>query len=264
MSEDTIRFDDGAAYEAMMGRWSLLVGAKFLDWLGPLAPRARWLDVGCGNGAFTELIVQRCAPADVQAVDPSAAQLAYARGRLPAGSPVTWTLGDAMRLPVGDAAVDVAVMALVLFFVPEPAVGVAEMCRAVRPGGLAAAYHWDILGGGLPLEAIHAGMRELGLAPLLPPSAAAADLEASAALWRGAGLQHVQTCRIEVQRRFEGFDDYWQTAVRSSQMRSVLDRLPPGRIAELEVKVRQRCEAVDGSGDWVIDARAHAVSGSKP
>jgi ubiquinone/menaquinone biosynthesis C-methylase UbiE len=38
-----------------------------------------------------------------------------------------------------DAAGDAAVMALVLFFVPEPAVGVAEMCRAVRPGGVVAA-----------------------------------------------------------------------------------------------------------------------------
>ena len=78
MADTTIRFDDGASYENMMGRWSLLAGAQFLDWLG--APDgARWLDVGCGNGAFTELVVTRCAPASVQAVDPSAAQLAYAR-----------------------------------------------------------------------------------------------------------------------------------------------------------------------------------------
>jgi ubiquinone/menaquinone biosynthesis C-methylase UbiE len=84
MPDQTIRFIDGASYEAMMGCWSLLVGERFLDWIA--APRgARWVDVGCGNGAFTELIVQRCAPSAVQAIDPSEAQLANVRRRLDAG-----------------------------------------------------------------------------------------------------------------------------------------------------------------------------------
>ena len=62
MTDPRIRFDDGAAYEDFMGKWSLLAGDTFLQWLAP-APGARWVDVGCGNGAFTELLVQRCAPA---------------------------------------------------------------------------------------------------------------------------------------------------------------------------------------------------------
>src|SRR5262249_30678828 len=45
MSEPQIRFDDGAAYERMMGTWSRLAGAVFLDWLKP-APGLRWVDVG--------------------------------------------------------------------------------------------------------------------------------------------------------------------------------------------------------------------------
>src|SRR4051812_24453230 len=80
MSEPAIRFEDGAAYERMMGTWSRLAGSVFLDWLAP-HPGLRWLDVGCGNGAFTELIAQRCAPAAVDGIDPSDAQLAFARGR---------------------------------------------------------------------------------------------------------------------------------------------------------------------------------------
>ena len=67
---EQIRFDDGAAYERFMGVWSQLAGAAFIDWLAP-AQGLRWLDVGCGNGAFTELLVERCAPASVDGIDPS-------------------------------------------------------------------------------------------------------------------------------------------------------------------------------------------------
>ena len=58
MADRSIRFDDGAAYERFMGKWSQLAGETFLDWLTP-EPGLRWLDVGCGNGAFTEMLVER-------------------------------------------------------------------------------------------------------------------------------------------------------------------------------------------------------------
>ena len=125
MADEQIRFDDGEAYEDFMGKWSLLAGHAFLDWLAP-APGLRWLDVGCGNGAFTELLVQRCAVREVLGVDPSDGQLAFARTRLPR-APVRWERGDAMALPCDDASVDCAVMALVIFFVPEPARGARHL-----------------------------------------------------------------------------------------------------------------------------------------
>ena len=55
MPDAQIRFDDGAAYEDFMGKWSQLAGDTFLHWLAP-PPGLNWLDVGCGNGAFTELL----------------------------------------------------------------------------------------------------------------------------------------------------------------------------------------------------------------
>jgi hypothetical protein len=70
MVEPQIRYDDGAVYERYMGKWSRLAGEIFLNWLAPL-PGLRWIDVGCGSGAFTELLVERCAPAEVQGIDPS-------------------------------------------------------------------------------------------------------------------------------------------------------------------------------------------------
>lgn len=258
MTDPTIRFNDGAGYEHMMGRWSLLVGERFIDWIQ--APeRARWLDVGCGNGAFTERVVERCAPVAVQAFDPSPAQLAYARQRLPASAPVTWAEGDAMRLPVPDASVDVAVMALVLFFVPDAAVGVAEMCRAVRPGGTVAAYHWDMQGGGFPLSAIGAELLKLGKAPSMPPSVDVSTLEASEALWRQAGLQQVRTRQFTVERTFDSFEDYWASAAGSNMLRSMFDTLSAEGLDTLKAKVRTRLKANDGP--LTVSARANAVTG---
>jgi SAM-dependent methyltransferase len=261
MTDETIRFDDGASYEIMMGRWSLLVGERFLDWIG-VPNGLRWLDIGCGNGAFTQLLVERCRPADVQAFDTSAEQLAYARNRLKAGAPVTWTVADAMRLPVADAASDAAVMALVLFFVPEPAVGVAEMCRAVRSGGVVAAYHWDVLGDGFPFAVIAGEMRELGVLARMAPSSAASTIEASTSLWLGAGLQQVRTCQITVQRRFDSFDDYWNSAAPSNTLRPMFEAMDADRRELLKANVRERLHA--GGGPLTVSARANAISGIKP
>ena len=180
MPESQIRFDDGAAYERGMGAWSRLAGEIFLDWLAPHSD-LRWIDIGCGNGAFTELIVERCAPAEIQAIDPSEGQLAFARSR-PGVRMAQFRHGDAMALPFAEDRFDAAVMALVIFFVPEPAKGVAEMARVVRPSGIVATYAWDMLGGGFPLEPIRREMNALGLTlPAAPRSDASLE-------WMSCGI----------------------------------------------------------------------------
>ena len=70
MAEPQIRFDDGAAYERMMGVWSRIAGNVFLDWL-QAGKSLAWADIGCGNGAFTQLVVERCAPKRVRGSTPS-------------------------------------------------------------------------------------------------------------------------------------------------------------------------------------------------
>lgn len=261
MNVEISRFDDGAAYENMMGRWSALVGERFLDWID-VPNGARWLDVGCGNGAFTQLLFERSAPVSVQAFDPSPEQIAYARTRLPASAPVTWSEGDAMRMPVADGSCDAAVMALVLFFVPEPAVGVAEMCRAVRAGGVVAAYHWDVLGDGFPFSAIANEMRTLGVEACIAPSSAASTIEASASLWRAAGLQQVRTCQISVQRRFDSFDEFWNSTAPSNTLRPLFEVMDTDSRERVKANTRQRLQA--GDGTVTVSARANAVCGIKP
>ena len=261
MNEPRIRFEDGAAYERMMGVWSRLAGARFLDWLAP-APDRRWIDVGCGNGAFTELVVERCAPASIDGVDPSDAQLAYARERQGARG-ARFRKGDAEALPCDDGAFDVAVMALVLVFVPRPAKGVAEMRRVVAPGGLVGAYMWDMGGGGFPLTALQAELRALGVAPASPPSLEASRADAMRALWTGAGLTDVDMTTIEVERRFDGFDDWWATSRLSPSASAAIATLAPADVERLRARMQERMPA-DRDGRLTSHARANAVRGRVP
>lgn len=261
MSGSQIRFDDGAAYDQGMGRWSLVAGAIFLDWLAP-PPGLRWLDVGCGSGAFTELIMQRCAPAETQGVDPSAAQLAFARTR-PGARGAVFQQGDAMTLPFPADRFDAAVMALVIFFVPDPAKAVAELARVVAPGGIVAAYAWDEAQGGFPFAPIREELRAMGLNPPQPPSISASRIATMRELWAGAGLQAIETTEIAISRDFADFDEYWAMSTLTGSTRPTLAAMAPDDVAQMKARVRARMTA-DAQGRITHAARANAIKGRVP
>lgn len=262
MAESQIRFDDGAAYERFMGNWSRRAGTIFLDWLAP-SSGLNWIDVGCGNGAFTELVVERCAPAEVRGIDPSEGQLAFARTR-PAARVAKFCRGDAMALPFSADAFDAPTMALVIFFVPDPAKGVAEMVRVVRPGGIVAAYAWDMLGGGFPLEPMRIEMRAMGITPLSPPSTAASQIGTLHELWTGAGLDAVETRQINVQRTFSDFEDFWTTSLLGSSLGPTVAAMAPADVELLKMRVRTRLPDPDAAGRITYGACANAVKGRVP
>jgi SAM-dependent methyltransferase len=261
MTTNQIRFDNGATYEQYMGRWSQLVGEDFLDWLDPKSS-LRWIDVGCGNGAFTEMLAGRVAPTSVQGVDPSEEQLAFARTR-PALSIAEFRQGDAMALPFSDNTFDVAVMPLVIFFVPDPAKGVAEMARVVCPGGMVAAYAWDMPGGGFPYETLNSELREMGLVVPLPPNPDASSMVALLDLWIGAGLELVETRAITVQRSFADFDDYWTTILGGPNVGPILKAMTSEDHELLKARLRARLP-VDANGRITYNAWANAVKGRVP
>jgi len=260
MAEPQIRFDDGASYEQMMGIWSRLTGEIFLDWLAPPLG-LRWIDIGCGNGAFTELLVERC-PSEVQGVDPSEGQLAFARKR-PASRLAKFCKGDAMALPFPAGSFDAAIMALVLVFVPDPAKGVDEMVRVVGPGGTIATYMWDMLGGGFPLDPIILEMRAMGFAPPRPPRMDASRMEALRDLWMGAGLEAVETREITVGRTFADFDDLWMINLKAPSLGPTVAAMESGEVETLKTRVRARLPE-DTEGRITYGARAHAIKGHVP
>jgi SAM-dependent methyltransferase len=262
MAEAKFRFDDGAAYERYMGDWSRRAGTVFLDWLA--APSGlKWIDVGCGNGAFTELLVEKCSPTEVRGIDPSEAQLDFARKR-PAARLAKFDSGDAMALPFPAKTFDAAIMALVIFFVPDSAKGVAEMVRVVRPGGMVAAYAWDILGGYFTLEPIRIEMRAMGLKPLDPPSVEASRMETMRDLWTKVGLTAVETREISVQRTFANFEDFWTITLDGSPgIRPTVAAMSPADLELLKTRVRARLPG-DTAGRVTYGSRANAVKGRVP
>jgi len=255
------RFPNGAAYAASMGQWSRLAGTRFLDWLA-LPAGLGWLDVGCGSGAFTRLVLESAAPTALAGIDPSAPQLAFAREDL-AGTMADLREGDAMALPWPDSAFDVAAMALVLFFVPEPQTAVNEMARVVRPGGTVASYSWDMANGGAPFQPIAAELEALGGGT---PQTQVEDTDRLATLtrmWAEAGLDAVETTRFTVERPFADFEEYWVNTTRIGRLAANVAALAPADLMRVKERVRERLGAPAG-GPMVAAASANAVKGRLP
>jgi ubiquinone/menaquinone biosynthesis C-methylase UbiE len=203
-----MKFDDAAAYERFMGRWSRAVAPSFLAWLGARRGAA-WLDVGCGTGILAETLLELCAPASVDAIDPAPAQVkAAARGA--AGGRATFQVADARQLPFPDASFDVVASALVINFIPERAPAVAEMRRVARPGALVAGYVWDFVEELSPSGPLRTAMRRFGAEVPGIPGADASRLEPLRKLFAQAGLEQIETRTIDVCLAYADFADFWQ------------------------------------------------------
>jgi ubiquinone/menaquinone biosynthesis C-methylase UbiE len=94
----------------------------------------RWLDAGCGTGAFAEVFRQLPGAAEIVAINPLPDQISYAQSRKTTEG-VQFQVVDARSMPFESRRFDVAVFALVLHFIPDREKAVSEMRRVVRPGG---------------------------------------------------------------------------------------------------------------------------------
>jgi SAM-dependent methyltransferase len=262
VTEPAILFSDGKAYERLMGRWSKLAGAQFLDWLD--APKnLRWIDIGCGNGAFTEVLIARGSPASVTGIDPSDGQLAYARTR-PGTKTAQFQLADAQALPFGDNSFEAASMALVISFIPDPPKAAREMARVVKPGGTVATYMWDFLGGGFPLAPVAAAMKSLGLAPGARPNVEASRLDDMRAIWEQAGLTTIETQVIRIEVAYSDFTDFWESnSVPVGPSGAAIADLPPQAREQLKARLREQLP-IGADGRIVYEAWANAVKGRVP
>src|SRR6266568_7829006 len=125
--------------------------ASFYEWFARLGQQRRLIDplrkasagqaygvvveVGAGNGLnfswYDQARVER-----VEAIEPDAAMLAYARPRLSqAAVLITLTQASVEALPFADATFDSVVVTLVFCSVRDPARGIQEIKRVLKPQG---------------------------------------------------------------------------------------------------------------------------------
>lgn len=245
-----------------MARWSRAVGATFLDWLAPPAG-ARWLEVGCGTGAFTELVLDRCSPASTIAVDPAVAQIEAARGKAIARS-VDFRAADAQKLPFETGVFDVLASALVIHFIPDRPGALAEMRRVVRPGGVVAGYVWDLVAELSPTSLLRSGLDHFGVQFPRPPGTDDTSREALSALFAGSGLGDIATRSIDVTMSFADFDEFWrtQTPVYSPAGKAIAALSETDRERLIEW-LRARLPA-GADGSVACSARANAIKARVP
>jgi len=262
MAETTMTFDNAAPYERFMGRWSRAVGDIFLAWLAP-PKSARWLDVGCGTGAFTELVLDNCSPARIVAVDPAAAQIEHAQ-RQPIAQRAEFRVADALALPLPDDGFDIVSSALVINFIPDREKALAEMRRVARPGGTVTGYVWDFTNGLSPNSPLQRALRKVTGDQPIPPGVASSSIAAMQSLFAAAGLADIATAVIDVKQTYRDFDDFWDAQTPSfAPGAKVIAALPDNERARMRDIVRA---AVPPSPDGSVtySARANAIKGRVP
>ena len=103
----------------------------------------RVLDVGCGPGFYVAELLEAVGPTgSVVGVDASPDMLAVAANRVEGRPNAEFLEAPATSLPVADASFDRALSVQVLEYVEDVPAALAEVARALRPGGRV--LLWDV------------------------------------------------------------------------------------------------------------------------
>jgi SAM-dependent methyltransferase len=130
-----------------------------------VARRRRVLDLGCGPGAVTPELVQRCG-GTVVALDWDMAAL---RGGAASFQGAHRVCGDALRMPLRNESLDLVLTQCTLMWIEDATTAAAEVARVLCPGGALVA-----------LEPDYGGMMEY------PPNIATRDIWIAALTRAGA------------------------------------------------------------------------------
>lgn len=260
MPEIRPAFDDAEAYDRYMGRWSKAIGEKFLAWIAPPV-NAGWLDIGCGTGAFSQLIAEHCAPRSLSGIDPSPAQIEAARVKLPNA---VLRVGDSLALPFGDGEFDIVASALVLHFIPDRARAFAEMKRVVRPGGMVAAYTWErsATSDFAPYAPMLRGLVAIGVEPMRSPTVPEQQVEGLRKTAEAAGFADTKLTHIEATQSFQDFEEFWNVQTLTvSPVGKTIAKLEDTQRARLR-ETMQSLVPIAGDGSIRYSARAVAFMAS--
>ncbi len=243
------------AYDRFIGRYSRQLSAQLADLAGVRAGQ-RALDVGCGPGALTAELVSRLGAGQVAAVDPSEPFVEAVRTRYPG---VTVRQASAAALPFESGSFDATLAQLVVHFMSDPVVGLTEMSRVTRPGGVVAACVWDHAGGTGPLGLFWQAARELD--PDVDDESRLPGVREGhlAELFAAAGLRDVEATTVVASVEYQTFDEWWEPFTGGAgPAGAYVVGLDPERRNEL----REACRRQLPAGSFVVTATAWASRGT--
>jgi len=236
-----------------MGRFSEPLAVRFAELAG-VRRGQRVLDVGCGPGALTAELVNRAGADAVSAVEPSASFAAAVRKRLP-GVDIRRSVAE--ELPFPDGGFDAAMAQLVVHFMADPVLGLREMGRVTRPGGMVAACVWDHAGGRGPLGVFWSAVRELDPAADDESGLAGVREGHLAGLFAQAGLGGAQVTTLTVRVRYASFGRWWEPfTLGVGPAGAYVASLAPDQRAAL----REQCRRLLPAGPVAVSATAWAAA----
>ena len=247
-------WNDAAAYDAFMGRYSGPLAPLFADLAG-VSLGQEVLDVGCGTGMLTGELVRRLGTDAVTACDPSAPFVASIEERFPG---VDVRRAPAEHLPFHADRFDAALAQLVVHFMTDPVAGLSEMRRVNEPGGVVAACVWDHAGGHGPLSAFWRAAHNLDAAAPDESSLAGARGGHLTEIMTAAGLREISEDTLAVEVEHPTFEEWWEPFTRGvGPAGAYVGTLSSDERAQL----REICRAELGDGPFIVRAAAWAARG---
>jgi SAM-dependent methyltransferase len=238
------------AYARFMGRYAEPLANVFMAFAG-VRTGDTVLDVGCGSGVLTARLCS--VGAEVSAIDPSPPFVDAVRRRLP---DVDVRQGTAEQLPYDDATFDAALAQLVVHFMTDPGVGIRQMARVTRQGGVIAACVWDGPTGALApfWDAAHVVDPDVRDESLL----AGARMGDLTVLFEAAALRDVAEVSLAVDVVHPTFEQWWEPYTYGvGAAGDYLQRLDDAARARIKSVARERL----GSGPFTVTGAAWAARG---
>jgi ubiquinone/menaquinone biosynthesis C-methylase UbiE len=224
-----------------------------------IGPGMHVLDVAAGAGDQTLDVAARVGPSGtVTAVDLSTAILALAEetARRAGHAHVRTMQADAEELPIEDACFDAAVCRLGLMFLPDPARGLQEIRRVLKPGaGLCVMVFSRPERNPCITTLMGTALRHAGLPPRDPYQPGGllslgkpGLLET---LFRSAGFRDVATATMDAPFRLPGTADYLSFVKSSaSPVQQILGRLDPAAAAAAWEDIAGRLKVFETTTGW--------------
>jgi ubiquinone/menaquinone biosynthesis C-methylase UbiE len=254
---------DRAAYDRYLGRWSRLFVPAVLA-AAEIAPGHRVLDVATGPGEAAAMALPVVQPAGIViGADISAPMLEAATARF-AGQRFAAVTSDGQGLPFRDGVFDAVLCQLGLMFFPDPARGLAEFRRVLKPHHRAAvcvistaerAPIWGVLAEALSRQ-IPAQRDVLHL------SFALSDPVGLAGLFRAAGFREIRVTHETHETAFPSFDDYWAPVEEATGvMPQAYRALPEPQRRAVQQEVRSRLAPFESTGRLIMSLEMLIATG---